>query len=77
MPIHAHHGAKRLEPKRMREATQQFVATVVMHDRFTDNCAKAGHPIGEPSGYLSAMQRQVCGSSSLTHSSNVPSKLQR
>ena len=33
VPVHAHHGAERLEPERMGEAAQQFVAPVVMHDR--------------------------------------------
>jgi hypothetical protein len=46
MPVHAHHGAERLEPERMGEPAQQFVTTVMMNDRFTDNRAKAAHPIG-------------------------------
>jgi len=37
MPVHAHHGAKRLEPEWVGEAAQQFVATVMMNDRFADH----------------------------------------
>jgi hypothetical protein len=36
MPVHAHHGAERLKPERMRETPQQFVATVMMNNRFAD-----------------------------------------
>jgi hypothetical protein len=31
VPVHAHHGAKRLEPERMRQPLQEFVAPIVMH----------------------------------------------
>jgi hypothetical protein len=51
----------------MGEAAQQFVATVVMNDRFADNRAKAGHPVGEPPGNLPAMQRQVGAPCPLSH----------
>jgi hypothetical protein len=71
MPVHAHHGAERLEPERVGETPQQFVATVMMNDRFADNRTKVGHPVGKPSGNLPGVQRQVCGSSSLSHSSSV------
>ena len=33
MPVHAHHGAERLEPERMGEPAQQLVAAVVVDDR--------------------------------------------
>jgi hypothetical protein len=37
MPVHAHHGAERLEPERMRQPLQEFVTTIVMDDRLRDN----------------------------------------
>ena len=33
VPVHAHDGAERLEPERMREAAQQLVAAVMVDDR--------------------------------------------
>jgi hypothetical protein len=36
----------KLQPERVGETPQQFVATVMMNDRFADNRAKAAHPIG-------------------------------
>jgi hypothetical protein len=71
MPVHAHHGAERLEPERVSEAAQQFVATVMMNDSLTNYRAKVGHPVGEPPRDLPTVQRQVRGSSSLSHQSNV------
>jgi len=71
MPIHAHHGAERLEPERVSETAQQFVTAVMMDNRFADHRSEAGHPIGEPSGNLSSMQRQVGGSSSQGHQLNI------
>src|SRR5580693_3022160 len=71
MPVHTHNGAERLEPERMGETPQQFVATVMMDDRFADNRAEAGHSVGEPLGYLSSVQGQVGGSSPLGHQSSV------
>jgi len=55
VPIHSHHGAERLEPERMSEAPQQFVAPVVMHDSLADHRAQSGHPIGEPFRYMPAV----------------------
>jgi hypothetical protein len=34
MPIHSHHGAKRLEPERMREPPQIFVFALFVHRHF-------------------------------------------
>jgi hypothetical protein len=67
MPVHAHHRAERLKPERVGETPQQFVTTVVMNDRFTDNRPEAAHTIGKPPRDLSTVQRQVGGSSSLNH----------
>ena len=33
MPVHPHHRAERLEPERVGEAAQQFVAAVMVDDR--------------------------------------------
>ena len=33
VPVHAHHGAERLEPERMREPPQQLLAPIVVHHR--------------------------------------------
>jgi hypothetical protein len=55
----------------MGETPQQFVATIMMDNRFADHRPEAGHPVGEPSGNLSSVQRQVGGSSPLGHQSSV------
>jgi len=70
MPIHAHHGAERLEPERVRQAAQQLLAPIVMDDRFADHSAEASHSVGEPSWDLTAMQRQVGAASPLSHRSD-------
>jgi hypothetical protein len=51
----------------MGEAAQQLIASVMMNDCFTDDRAKAGHSVGEPTGNLTAMQRQVGAPHSLRH----------
>ena len=53
----------------MGKATQQFVAPVMVHDRFADYGAEPRHPVGEPFGHVAAVQRQVgaSGSSALGH----------
>jgi hypothetical protein len=71
MPVHTHNGAERLEPERMGETPQQFVATIMMDNRFADNRAEAGHSVGKPLGNLSSVQREVGGSSPLGHQSSV------
>ena len=71
MPVHTHNGAERLEPERMGETPQQFVATVMMDNRFADNRAEASHSVGEPLGYLSSVQRQVGSSSPLGQQSSI------
>ena len=55
----------------MGETPQQFVATVMMDNRFADNLPEAGHSVGEPLRYLSSVQREVGGSSPLGHQSSV------
>ena len=62
---------KRLEPERMGETPQQFVATIMMDNRFAHNRAEAGHSVGKPPGNLSSVQREVGGSSPLGHQSSV------
>jgi hypothetical protein len=45
MPVHAHDGPERLEPKGMSKATQQLIAPVVVDDRLTHHGAETGHAI--------------------------------
>jgi hypothetical protein len=53
-----HRSAFRRRAKsRVSETAQQFVATVMMDNRFSDNRAEAGHSVGEPLGNLSSVQR--------------------
>jgi hypothetical protein len=42
MPVHPHHCAERLEPKGMRQPTQQLVAILIEDDRLGDHRAQSG-----------------------------------
>src|SRR5215207_8783458 len=59
MPVHPHHGAERLEPERVRQPPQEFVAAVVMHDGLRDDGAERGHACRQPGRDASAMQGEV------------------
>jgi hypothetical protein len=74
MPVHAHHGAERLEPERVREPPQQLVAPVMVHDRLGHDRAEAGHAAGEPARHLPAVQRQIGASGALGHRLSWPPK---
>src|ERR1700675_2328187 len=59
MPVHAHDGAEGLNPEWIGEPTQQFVASIMMHDRLAHDRAETCHAVGEPFRNLPAMQREV------------------
>src|SRR5215472_11572605 len=67
MPVHAHHGAERLEPEWVRQAAQQFIAPVVVDDRLANYCAKPRHPIGQPFWDVATMQRQIGAAGFASH----------
>jgi hypothetical protein len=48
---------ERLEPERVGETAQWFVAAVMMVNRFADHRAEASHAVGKPLGNLSSVQR--------------------
>src|SRR5260370_35540724 len=48
MPVHAHDGAERLEPKRMSQPLQEFVAAVVVDDRLSDDGPERRHAGRQP-----------------------------
>jgi hypothetical protein len=62
VPIHSHHGAKGLEPERVREAAEEFIAPVVMNDGLRNNRAKLRHSLSQPFRHLTVVQRQVSAS---------------
>jgi hypothetical protein len=64
MPVHAHDAAEGLEPERMRETPQQFVATIFHDDRLADDGAQLRHAFAQPLRHPAAMQRQVGASGS-------------
>jgi len=73
VPVHAHHGAERLEPERMGEPAQQLVAPVMMDDRFAHHRAQPGHALGQPRRHPPIVQRQIGATGSLSHSfSRIP-----
>ena len=71
VPVHAHHGAERLEPERMRQPAQEFVAAVVMHDRLADDGAKRRHALPEPCRHAAAMERKISAASPSCHLSAI------
>ena len=71
MPIHPHHRAERLKPEWVREPAQEFVASVVMHDRLADHRSKPRHAVGEPFRHVTVMQRQIRASRSSGHCSGL------
>jgi hypothetical protein len=56
MPVHSHHGTEELEPKRVRQPPQEFVAAVLMHDGLSDDGAERGHACRQPLRDAPAMQ---------------------
>src|SRR6516164_4129941 len=71
MAVHAHHGAERLKPERVRQAAQQLVAPVMVDDRFADHGNEPGHALGQPSRDVAAMQWQI-GTAGLASHQRVP-----
>src|SRR5262245_18853241 len=59
MPVHAHHGAERLEPERMRQPLQERVAAVMMDNGLRDDSTQRRHALREPRRYTSAMEREI------------------
>ena len=57
VPVHPHHDAKRLEPERIGEPAQQFLAPIMVNDSFRHDGAKTAHPRGEPVGDLAVVER--------------------
>jgi hypothetical protein len=59
MPVESEHAAKGLEPIRIREPPQDFLATELRGDEGHDLARKRHHPFEEITGRLAAMQRKV------------------
>jgi hypothetical protein len=67
MPVHAHHGAEGLKPKRIGQPPQQLVAPVVVDDSLRHHDAKARHSVGEPTGHAPPVQWQIRAASPSCH----------
>jgi len=67
VPVHAHHRAKGLEPERMRQPPQQFVAPVVVDDGLADHRAQPGHALAEPRRHTAAMQGKIGAAGAAAH----------
>src|SRR5581483_6183728 len=67
VPVHAHHRAEGLEPEGMGETAQEFVAAIMMHDRFGDDRPEPRHALAEPSGHTAVVQRQIGASAASGH----------
>src|SRR6185312_10623348 len=55
MPVHSHQAAQSLKPEGIAEAREQFRLPIVIENAFGDRRAQAGHSLGQPSRYTSAM----------------------
>src|SRR6476659_5934594 len=67
MPVHAHDGTERLEPKGMSKTAQQLIAPVMVHDRLTHHGTETGHAIRKPARDASTMKRKDGTSRSARH----------
>jgi hypothetical protein len=61
-----------LEPERMSEPTQKFVATIVVNNRLANDRTQTGHTPCQPFWYVPTMQRQVSTSGFTPHESDFP-----
>ena len=59
VPVHAHDRAEGLEPERIGEPPQQFVAAVMLDDGLAHHRAEPRHALAEPCRHAAAMQRKV------------------
>ena len=59
VPVHPHHGAERLKPKRIAQAGQEGRASVMMNDALGDCSAKRRHARRQPRWHPSAVQREI------------------
>jgi hypothetical protein len=59
MPVHAHDGAERLKPEGMSKTAQQFVTTVVEHDRLCDDGTELRHAVAEPFRNSAPVEREI------------------
>ena len=57
VPIHDR--AEGLKPERMGEPAQQFVAAIVMDNRFAHDGTKARHAVAEPFRHSPTMERKI------------------
>ena len=67
MPVHAHDCAKGLEPKRVRQPTKKFIATIVLNDRLTDYGAQRGHARRQPWRYTPVVEGKVSAAAAACH----------
>src|SRR6266849_6044181 len=67
MPVHPHHGAERLKPKRVRQATHDLLAAVVKDDRLDQNASEPRHAQGEPRWNLPTVKRKIGATGTTAH----------
>ncbi len=72
MPVHPHDGAEGLEPERMRQPPQKFIAPVMMDDGLAHDGAQRGHALGQPLWNPSAVKRQIGAACASCHSDSNP-----
>ena len=75
MPVHAHHGAERLEPEGMRQTAEQFVAAVMVDDRLAHRRPEPRHAAGEPGRHTPAMQGEIGAAGALRHEGSLANVL--
>ena len=59
MPVHAHHGAERLEPEGIADTREEFRLAVMVDDGFDDGRAEFLHAFGEPRRDAAAVQGKI------------------
>jgi hypothetical protein len=59
MPVHSHDGTERLEPEWARKAREEFVTSIILDDRLSDDSPEPGHAVAKPPGDFPSMQRWI------------------
>jgi hypothetical protein len=63
----AHHGTEGLEPEGMREAAQELIAAVVVHDGLADDGAETRHALAQPCRHATAMEWEISAAGTSCH----------
>src|SRR5262249_33737959 len=59
MPVHSHNRAEGLEPERMGQAAQEFIASVVVDNGLADDRAQLRHALPKPRRHTTTVEGKI------------------